>query len=114
MKFAIGTIALLAGAVLSTPVAAQNGGMLKTMATGSYQCALPGDAGGVAFEIVQEEAFTIHAGSTYSTAQGQGTYILRGDKLRFTSGPKKGMTFDRVGTQLRRGKLTCTRISRAD
>lgn len=93
------------------------GGMLRTLPQGTYQCALPGDAAGKAFEIVSKEEFRIGAASRYSNAEGSGTYILRGDHLTFTGGPKKGQQYKRVGTnQLRKldGKVTtkllCTRL----
>lgn len=87
------------------------GGMLATMPHGTYQCALPGDALGKAFIVVEEEQFSIGTASSYRSAEGRGTYILRGEKLTFTRGPKKGETFERVGTnQLKRGKLLCTRL----
>lgn len=94
------------------------GGMLSTMPHGTYQCALPGDAAGRAFEIVEAEEFAIGTASGYSTASGKGTYILRGKQLSFTRGPKKGERFHRLGdNQLQRidvdgtrSKLICTRL----
>ena len=94
------------------------GGMLRTMPHGSYQCALPGDAGGAAFEPVADEHFRIFTASRYETEGGAGTYILRGKNLTFTRGPKKGERFVRVGdNQLRKlsgdgtqSALLCTRL----
>ena len=89
------------------------GGMLQTMPHGTYQCALPGDADGAAFVVVEEEQFRIGASSGYSNAEGSGTYILRGSEHSFTRGPKKGERFERIGTnQLKRGKMICTRLGR--
>lgn len=94
-----------------SPVPPAPGGMLRTMPHGTYQCALPGDAAGEAFKVVEEEEFRIRATSSYSNAQGSGTYILRGKELTFTRGPKKGERFERIGTnQLKRGKMICTRL----
>lgn len=95
-----------------------SGGMLRTMPHGTYQCALPGDAGGEAYQVVDDEGFRISTASRYFSEAGAGTYILRGDKLTFTAGPKNGQRFDRVGTnQLRRlgedgkrSELLCTRL----
>lgn len=94
------------------------GGMLRTMPHGEYQCALPGDAGGLAFVEQAQENFRIFTASRYENTQGAGTYILRGENLTFTRGPKKGEQFERVGdNQLRkinksgdRGDLLCTRL----
>lgn len=93
------------------------GGMLRTMPHGVYQCALPGDAAGAAFDVVPEEQFRIRTASSYRDADGNGTYILRGAELTFTRGPKKGQRFRRVGTnQLQKldgaalTKLICTRL----
>jgi len=95
-----------------------NGGSLGTMPHGSYQCALPGDASGAAFSIQEDENFRIFTASRYEVNEGSGTYILRGDELTFTRGPKKGQRFERVGdNQLRqldadgeRSALLCTRL----
>ena len=94
-----------------------SGGMLRTMPHGIYQCALPGDAAGAAYDVVPEEQFRIRTASSYRDTNGNGTYILRGDELTFTRGPKKGQKFRRVGInqlqKLNGGELTkllCTRL----
>ncbi|AWW74593.1 elongation factor P [Erythrobacter sp. KY5] len=94
-----------------------SGGMLRTMPLGDYQCALPGDAGAGAYVEVEAENFRISTASRYFSMDGDGTYIMRGDELTFTRGPKKGERFLRVGdNQLRkldnegkRSTLLCTR-----
>ena len=93
-------------------------GTLGTLLQGTYQCALPGDAAGAAFEEVKDEEFRIGAASKYRSAAGTGSYILRGKELTFTRGPKKGERFKRISTnQLRKldgdteTKLLCTRLS---
>lgn len=122
-----GAVVATAGPVLSqaeqTPVSKEvsqpEGGMLRTMPHGQYQCALPGDAGGRAFEVIAAEGFQISTASRYSSDAGAGTYILRGSKLTFTAGPKNGERFDRVGqNQLRKvdgkgeaSELLCTRLA---
>lgn len=111
--------AVAAAVAAASPLAVQatppSGGMLRTMPHGIYQCALPGDAGGKAFEVIDEEGFRIRPSSGYTSAEGSGTYILRGKELTFTRGPKKGERFERVGTnQLKRGKLLCTRLTGSD
>ena len=118
-RYVVLLTAFAAALAAASPLMAQSdppgGGMLRTLPHGTYQCALPGDAGGKAFEVVEQETFRIRPSSGYTTAQGSGIYILRGDELTFTRGPKKGQRFKRVGdNQLRRGKLTCTRIIGSD
>lgn len=100
------------------PIVAQDGRPLRTMPHGTYQCALPGDADGLAYKVVEEEEFKITPSSRYTTSEGGGTYLMRGRELVFTLGPKKGEQFERVGTnQLQRrnadgtlSKLRCTRL----
>ena len=94
-----------------------SGGMLGTMPHGIYQCALPGDAAGRAYEVVEGEQFRIRTASSYRDDKGSGTYIMRGNELTFTRGPRKGERFRRVGqNQLRKlengkpTKLLCTRL----
>ena len=94
------------------------GGALSTMPHGTYQCALPGDASGPAFQVQAAESFRIFTASRYENEVGAGTYIMRGRELIFTRGPKKGQEFVRVGdNQLRkldanreRTDLLCTRL----
>nr|WP_298927465.1 elongation factor P [uncultured Erythrobacter sp.] len=106
--------AFAAAVAAAAPLMAQNepaGGKLSTMPKGTYQCALPGDAGGKAFEVVKDEEFRLSGASSYTNAKGKGIYLLRGKTFTFTRGPKKGETFTRIGTnQLKRGKLICTRL----
>lgn len=73
------------------------GGMLGTIQRGTWQCALPGDAGGEPYRVVVEEGFTIGTASSYHTPAGQGIYLLRGDELVFTRGPKKDQRYRRLG-----------------
>lgn len=101
------------------PDAIPSGGMLRTMPHGNYECALPGDASGRAYEVVKAEGFRISTASRYRSETGEGSYILRGDNLTFTAGPKNGERFERIGeNQLRktdangnRGDLICTRLA---
>ena len=101
-----------------SPVAAPTSGMLGTLRHGTWQCALPGDAGGAAFVDVPAEGFSIGAASSYANAQGGGIYLLRGTELIFTRGPKKDQRFRVLGDntlqKLNRdgspSKLICTRV----
>jgi hypothetical protein len=93
------------------------GGALSTLPHGTYQCALPGDAAGKAFDVIEAENFRIEHASKYRNEAGTGTYLLRGKVLIFTRGPKKDERFKRIGTnQVRKldgdteTKLLCTRL----
>ncbi|OBV11790.1 hypothetical protein [Erythrobacter dokdonensis] len=100
------------------PAAAPGGGMLSTLQRGEWQCALPGDAGGEAFRVVEAEAFTIGNASSYRNAEGSGIYLLRGSELVFTRGPKKDERFRVLGENTLQklesdgslSKLICTRL----
>ena len=96
------------------------GGALSTLPHGTYQCALPGDASGNAFDVIESENFRIGHASKYRNEEGTGTYLLRGKEMIFTRGPKKGERYKRIGTnQVRKldgetvTKLLCTRLGNA-
>ncbi len=87
----------------ASPAQPTYGGALRTMPHGTYQCALPGDAGGAAYIELAEESFRIFTASRYESMNGAGTYILRGNELTFTRGPKNGEKFQRISdNQLRK------------
>lgn len=86
-------------AMLWAPLAAQEGGRLKTLPLGYYECALPGDAGGLAWKPLPEHSFTIVNASGYRTDNGRGTYLLTGKELVFTRGPMQGQRFRRTGSR---------------
>jgi hypothetical protein len=93
-------------------------GVLGILQHGNYECALPGDAGGKAYRVLPEESFRIGTASSYIDDKGNGIYLLRGDELVFTRGPKKDQRFIRLGDNTLRklnpdgspSKLICTRI----
>ncbi|MBC2650594.1 elongation factor P [Novosphingobium aerophilum] len=99
------------------PAAGAPGGPVGVLTLGRYTCELPGDALGAAWIPQPAEDFTIAYGSTYRTELGHGTYLLTGDRLRFTAGPLKDAEYRRTGnTLLRRilpdgtpGRLRCVR-----
>ncbi|MEO0589689.1 MAG: elongation factor P [Pseudomonadota bacterium] len=111
--------ALAAAIAAGAPLIAQEGRPLRTMPHGDYQCALPGDAEADSFVVVEGESFAITTSSRYAVSDGGGTYLMRGRDLVFTSGPRKGVRFKRMGNyQLQRVKedgsldrLLCTRLS---
>jgi hypothetical protein len=100
-------------------VGTPTGGMLGNLRHGSWQCALPGDAGGEAFVDVPEEAFRIGTASSYKSPTGRGIYLLRGTEVLFTRGPKKDQRFRVLGENTLQklnadgslSKLICTRVS---
>lgn len=85
-------LALLAAA----PLEAAPGGAIGTLQLGSYVCELPGDATGAAGQRVAEHGFTVVNASSYTTTEGRGTYLLTGDVVAMTSGPKRGQRFHRL------------------
>jgi len=116
------SLALLVPALallVSAPLAAQ--GEIGTISRGSYACELPANALGEArgqVGIPQPEAgFTIDSASRYSSAQGSGTYLRRGDTVVFTSGPRNGESYAIVARDFLRkleangqpGRLRCLR-----
>lgn len=99
-------------------VNAPSTGVLGILQHGNYQCALPGDAGGEAYRVVPGESFRIGTASSYVNDKGNGIYLLRGDEVVFTRGPKKDQRFVRLGDNTLRklnpdgspSKLICTRL----
>ncbi len=95
-------------------------GLLGILQHGTWQCALPGDAGGAAYVAVPAEEFRIGTASSYINAEGNGIYLLRGDEVVFTRGPKKDQRFKRLGENTLQklnpdgslSKLICTRLGR--
>lgn len=107
--------AFLAALASAVPAQAE---MLKTIPHGPYECALPGDAAGAAWIPLQDQGFTILRASRYRSEQGRGTYLLKGDEMTFTAGPKNGQRLRRTGTnELREvkadgstGRMICVRV----
>jgi hypothetical protein len=93
-------------------------GVLGILQHGTWQCALPGDAGGEAFVEVPEEGFRVGTASSYVNNQGSGIYLMRGKEVIFTRGPKKEERFRQLGDNTLQklnpdgslSKLICTRL----
>ena len=109
-------IPMLLGA-MAVPALAQGG--IGTVERGAYVCELPGDAGASAGVEQPGEAITIQSASRYSSPQGSGTYLRRGDTLQLTSGPRQGESYAVISANfLRRiedgkpGRLRCVRAGR--
>ena len=111
MRTALFVLAALAAA----PASAQ--GPVGTAERGAYTCELPGDAASAAGIRQPDEDFRSASASRYQSAQGNGTYLRRGDTIRFTSGPRRGEAYRVVSENfLRRldengkpGRLRCVR-----
>lgn len=82
--------------VLSAAAMAVPGGPIGVLAPAAYACEMPGDAVNAAGYRVDDENFAIVNSNTYYTAQGRGTYLLTGDDLVLTSGPKRGQKYHRI------------------
>jgi hypothetical protein len=107
------TSILLAGA-LAAPAFAQ--GAIGTVPRGTFACELPGDAAGRAGVPQPERNITIVSASRYSSPQGSGSYLRRGDTLTLTSGPRQGETYAILSDGFLRliedgkpGRLRCVR-----
>lgn len=119
MRYAT-TFAVLPALWLAAPAAAAQGGSIRTMPQGYYECALPGDASTRAWVPVEGAHFIIDNASSYETEDGRGTYLLTGKDLIFTRGPLKGQRFRRISDNALRdlekngflGRMRCVRKTR--
>lgn len=112
-------IAILAGIGGCTGTAAPGapGGPIDRLPLGEYVCEMPGDATGPAGIHLPEQSFSVLNASTYATPQGRGTYLLTGNLLVMTSGPKRGQRFHRLSQNFLReigrngadGPMRCVR-----
>lgn len=86
----------LAALLIAAPAAAVPGGEIDTLEVGNYICELPGDALGPRGEHVPSADFTVVFGSRYRSGGVGGTYLLTGDEVVMTSGPRKGERYHRL------------------
>ncbi len=108
---------LALGLILSTPSLAAPGGEIATMTVGYFACELPGDATGPVGRRVEAEDFSIINASSYQASGTSGTYLLTGDTLVMTSGPRQGKRYHRQSSGFLRlsgpdGELRCVRQHR--
>jgi hypothetical protein len=89
-------LVLLTLAMLTSPAAAVPGGEIDTLTIGRYTCELPGDALGPRGEHVPDADFAIVFGSSYRAKGVRGTYLLTGDQIVMTSGPRMGERYHRL------------------
>lgn len=94
---ALASLGMFTALLTGAPTAAQDGGMLRTMPHGTYECAFPGSAAGDALDRQESEDFRLSSASRYRSAEGRGTYLLKGDMFTFTRGPKRGERYLREG-----------------
>lgn len=81
---------------LSASALAVPGGPIDSLPPGNFSCEMPGDAAAVAGYRVDAENFTILNANSYSNTEGRGTYLLTGDLMVLTSGPKRGDRYHRI------------------
>lgn len=96
------------------PASAQ--GAIGTIPRGTFVCELPGDAAGRAGIAQPDRNLTIESASRYSSPQGGGSYLRRGETLTLTSGPRQGESYAIVSDGFLRlieagkaGRLRCVR-----
>ena len=114
------TFAMLLTLWFPASASAAQGGTLRTMPQGHYECALPGDASTKPWLPVEGAHFIIDNASSYETEDGRGTYLLTGKELVFTRGPLKGQRYRRVSDNALRviekdetlGRMRCIRTTR--
>tara|TARA_A100001391_G_scaffold46046_1_gene27088 strand:+ start:8811 stop:9164 length:354 start_codon:yes stop_codon:yes gene_type:complete len=112
------TTLALASAAIAAPTLAQN--EIGTIERGTYICELPGDVRGTAGIPQPQANFTIESASRYTSPQGNGTYLRRGNEVRMTSGPRNGDAYRVISRSFLRlldadgtpGKLRCIRQGR--
>jgi hypothetical protein len=87
---------LLVATLFTAPAAAVPGGDIDTLELGKYTCELPGDAEGERGVHVPEADFSVIFGSSYRSGSETGTYLLTGDQIVMTSGPRMGERYHRL------------------
>jgi len=102
---------------MTAPAMAVPGGPIGQIPPGNFLCEMPGEATGPVGLRVPDEDFAVINANTYRTIKGRGTYLLTGDQLVMTSGPKNGEKFHRISDSFLRklgadgqdGVLRCVR-----
>ena len=87
--------AMLPLMALAAPAGAAPGGPLGTLELGNYVCELPGDATGPVGRHVPDQDFRVINASSYQVGELRGSYLLTGDMVIMTSGPKNGQRLRR-------------------
>ena len=102
MNPAMTSALILLALAAASPARGAPGGPIDTLQLGTYVCEMPGDATGPAGYRVEEEDFTVTNASSYLTRGGRGNYLLTGDRIVVTTGPKKGQRFHRISASFLR------------
>ena len=118
LKSAFPFLALLIGSLTASPAMADK--RIETVQRGAYMCELPGNAAGAVAVPQPDMDFRIKSGSRYSSRDGSGIYLFKGNVLQFTSGPRKGERFQVLRNGFMRsfesdgepGRLRCIRRQR--
>ena len=116
-RWQLPSAALLLLAAWAGQAVAAPGGRLGALRLGEYQCELPGDPNGPVGLRQPAEDFAVRLNSTYRVGATEGTYLLTGDMVAMTSGPKLGQRFHRLSPNFLRkldaeGKDTALRCIR--
>jgi hypothetical protein len=102
-------LASLAACAPAQTVRPVPGGQIGVLQQGLYVCELPGDATGAAGIRQTGQDFSVHNASRYSTPTGRGTYLLTGDLVEMTSGPKRGQKYRKLSNNFLRELDTASR-----
>ena len=98
---AVSAIALLIAGLPAAQARVVQGGDLAVLAKGRYTCELPGNPSDLDMFGGQHQPdmdFDVIGDSSYRARGVRGTYLMIGDKVRFTSGALEGHQLHQVGT----------------
>ena len=115
----LATLSVLA-AGLAMPAQSIAQDRIGTLARGTYQCGLPGDAAGKAWRADLAQDFVITSASRYESKEGAGTYLVIGKTVTFTRGPMKDMRMRRLASGIlqeldgegKLGRMRCSRVEK--
>ena len=124
-KLVVGTVLAalaLPGLAHANQTNMPHAGRIDTLPLGTYECTLPGDASGPAWNRIPDRDFVILNASSYEAHGERGIYLLRGTEVIFTRGPLKGLMLERAGRRILRerqgdgtlGRMRCVRAGPLD
>ncbi len=100
LALAVSLVALLVAGFATADARVLPGGDLTVLPKGHYTCELPGNASDIDSFGGQHQPdadFDVIGDSSYRSKDSRGTYLMIGDKVRFTSGALEGRQFHHVG-----------------